>query len=113
MQLINYTQVGERARNVVVVFQFAAIALKHAFPINCIAKKIKQEQFFQRSTMNRSYEERLNAATACSEIDLSKDRPYLKTDCAVLITNSDILIGRYRKKRTGEKKKTQTGSIER
>jgi len=37
VQLINYTQVGERARNVVVVLQSAAVALKYAFPIKCTA----------------------------------------------------------------------------
>lgn len=47
MQLINYTQVGQRARNVVVVLQFAAVALKYTFPINRAARSIKKRDFFR------------------------------------------------------------------
>lgn len=70
MQLINYTQVGERGRNVVVVLQFAAVALKYAFPINCamgtgaaVEKSVKRD-FSVVADMNRSYKRRFNAATA-------------------------------------------------
>lgn len=86
MQLINYTQVGERARNVVVVLQFAAVALKYTSPINRAAVSItvstenRINAIFLRSPMSRSCKRRLNITRERDGDGARRDRLYLKTN---------------------------------